>query len=310
MQTISKPKFIYLYYNYIRNPKLLLIFALTVFLFFNLTFATPQIIMISSVYASSNNKEGDESDLEESINEGNTSNQDKEQQDTGNDLSSSSSTESSKQGNRCSDETVKGPSYIDDKGCSVPCPSVNNQNEIMSEGCPQPNQQQQQEQLTAQNPTNLVDPSQGLTQYNNQLTINTLSNDALMEQKTNYDIVNDYAYLTITLTYNGPIDNQTDKKVCVETETGQNQKVAAVPHCLFKYGDGGGLISGAKYKVQAPGKVVLNIEKSLDWGVDPSPCSFYIYPNQDRTCHLEFVYRDMKNEPLPASDFGKSMVGS
>ena len=67
MQTISKPKFSYLYYDYVRNPKLLLIFALTVFLFFNLTFATPQIIMISSVYASSNNKEGDEYDLEESI---------------------------------------------------------------------------------------------------------------------------------------------------------------------------------------------------------------------------------------------------
>jgi hypothetical protein len=152
-------------YCNIQNPKPLLVFALMVFLFLNLTFAVSSQIMISSAYATSNNYGSEESNPVKTTSDIEVPSQDEQQQESesddinndNDDSNNQSSSPTSGQENQCSSDTVQEPRYIDEKGCSVPCPGIDGQIENMPEGC-------FQEQSVPQNPVNLADSSQGLQQ--------------------------------------------------------------------------------------------------------------------------------------------------
>jgi len=266
----------------------------------------------SSVYASSNNNEGGESDLEESTDDGNTPSQDEEQQDTGNDPSSSSPT-SSEQGNRCSSDEVLGPSYIDDNGCSIPCPNVDSQTENMPEGCPQL-VQQEQDQQPSQTSNNLNNPS---TNDNNSdtnigfLDSGAIEKDTLKGKDVTLPSV-DAAHLTVHIVARNEVSSELRNtiSVCIETVTAVGKTVSAVPYCMSA--NPVKVITTQKFAVE-PRQIIFDIKNSRDLILDSWTCLDvnYLVPKESQTCTLIFnpSPQDTAIVPKPNSDFGKSMIG-
>jgi hypothetical protein len=285
-------------------------FALTIFLFLNLTFAAPsQIVMISSVYASSNNDEFNGSGLVESTSDNNSPSQDEGQQDEGqqdegqqdegqqdegqqdegqqdegqqdegqqdegqqdeeNGTLSSLPATSSEQENQCLDANGQEPSYIDENGCPSPCPTDDNQDNSIPLGCPADLQT-----LTDQNQNNSSDSPQGLV----------FPNDKLLKPK--FPPLQNYGakgYLTIKAYAVNFTKEQADRiSICVDTQIESGKKTMASPHCTF------GANKSLRYAVQ-PGQVVLSIKSDIGMGANESPCQFNISLGESKSCTLNFV---------------------
>ncbi len=316
MKILSKPEFGSIEYRYVQNPKLLLVFALTVFLFLNLTFAAPsQIMIFSSVYGSSNTNEADQSDSEESTIDTNTPTQDEEQRDNNNDLSSSPTT-LSEQGNRCSSDEVLEPSFIDENGCPVPCPSIDSQTENMPEGCPQLVQQEQdqQDQQPSQTSNNLNNPS---TNDNNSDTNIGFLDSGAIERDTlkGKDVILpsvDAAHLTVHIVARNEVSSELRNtiSVCIDTVTAGGKTVSAVPYCMSA--NPVKVITTQKFAVE-PGQIIFDIKNSRDLILDSWTCLDvnYLVPKESQTCTLIFnpSPQDTAIVPKPNSDYGKSMIG-
>jgi hypothetical protein len=263
--------------------KSIFVFTLSVFLYFNLTFVAPSQIMIFSVaYATTENNntdtdnesssppqdeqqpqqetEMDESNLNNDDDSGNT--------DNSNSDDSSSPSSPSEQINQCSAETVKEPSYIDESGCRVLCPTIDSQDNTIPEGCPTLPQT-----TSDQNPDNLIDSPQGLTFPNDKLL-------KLNSPMPNYGLK---GFLTIKAYAVNFTKEQADRiSICVDTQLESGEKTMASPHCTF------GANKSFRYAVQ-PGQVVLSIKSDIGMCAHESPCQFSISLGESKSCTLNFV---------------------
>lgn len=121
----------------------------------------------SSVLASSSNS-NDAND--------NSSNEDREQESSIDEESSTNNDQSpdtqSEQNNSCSNEIIEGPSFIDDDGCPVPCPTLEDQSKNIPQGGPVATPTT----TTDSQETGTESSQQDLSQNNSQNPVNTQNN--------------------------------------------------------------------------------------------------------------------------------------
>lgn len=285
-----------------QNPKIAFAFALTVFLFLNLTLAAPsQIVMISSVYASSNNGESDESGQEESTRDGNDPSQNEEQQDTRVDPSSSLplTGATSEQESQCSSDAVDELTFIDENGCPRSCLSLDNSdNNSLPPECINSS-----ESLQNLDNENSVDSSQGFANLdtNNPSNLRTLSKDTGIQGQITDDVIlsaNAYLNINIQKSSNLPTTEQNEHGFCVSTENEQGKKMQADPECTTL------IVSSQSFTLQAPGQIIFdtfgtNFSKG-EILVDFIPCQFSVEPGDEKSCSLNFRQKDL--ETLPSSN--------
>lgn len=272
----------------------------TTFVFLTLVISiSSQFTTLSSVLATSSNnneKKSNEDLPQESASDEESSNNDQ------------SSDSQSDQDNQCSNERIEGPSFIDDDGCPVPCPTLEDQSDNIPDGCPVPTLTT----TTTDSQETYTEPSQqNIPQNNSQNPVNTqntlrpddATNDVFLdlqlegvkELPRDSTIFSANSYLKIFANF-GNFSPSTDldsasaemakTSICVETisESDYNriQIHPASPQCMF----GPGVETFTVY----PGSVDLTINTSLQITYYVNTCNTTIKPLDSKSCRIEFTF--------------------